>query len=781
MRFLNFFRRNAVVSQSNARKDEVSREDTRNASPSRNTGVHPLLPQAVALHQAGRLEQAAAMYESILRDMPDQFDAAHMLGVVAMQEGRLGDAQRQIELALRIKPNDQSALVNLTAAYLRDGQLELAAGWGEKTARLAPNSIDALINYGTVLHQLGRYHDAIISLEIAQGLNPRSTVVCNLLGACLLKTGDARRAISIFEIATKVAPSDPESWDNLSAAYNALSEYDRAKECADRAVALGKDSSNALAAQAEAQFELGKIEESIATYERAASLNPTVPILCGISRALITSGRPDDAMPYLRRAIEIDSSNPFARWLSAVAVLKPIYSSKSEIEAARVAFEGAMTELHSWYASTPVTDAYMAVGAAQPFFAAYQAYNNKHLLSHYGSVCVNWMKTLPGASARKPDANPRTGKFRVGIVSAHVRDHSVWNAILKGWVQQLDKSQCEIYLYKLDGHKDRETVAAKSHVQHFDDDPKSLIDWATTIHNANLDSLIYDEIGMDPLTLQLAALRLAPVQAATWGHPETTGLPTMDFYVSAEGLEPPNAQDNYSEQLILLPNMGVYVEELKPKSQDPDLRMLGLPRGEPLLLCPGSPFKYSPLHDWIWIKIAEGLKAMGGGRMVFFSSSTGTMHLQLWSRLRDSFAKAGLDFDAHVCIIPLLDRSEYFGLMRQASLMLDTLDFSGFNTALQAVECGLPYLAFEGAFMRGRLASCIMRRMDLDELVATSYEDFAARAIKLTADRERLQEFRSEITKRRTILFEDATPIRGLEDFLVGEMSKRRDGDTALQ
>lgn len=717
------------------------------------------------------------MYETILREMPDQFDAAHLLGVVAMQEGRLGDAQRQIETALGIRPDDQSALINLTAAYLRDGQLEKAARCGEKTARLAPDSLDAMINYGTVLHEMGRYSEALVPLQIARGLNPRAMVVCNLLGSCLLKTGDARGAVAVFETATLVAPSDADSWANLAAALNTVSEYGRAKECADRAVALGMDSSNALSAQAEAQFELGRIEESIATYEKAVALNPTPAILCGIARALITSGRPDDALVYLQQAIRIEPSNPVVRWLSAVSLLKPIYNSKSEIEDSRAAFERAMMELQSWYSSTPVQDAYAAVGAGQPFFAAYQAYNNKGLLSRYGSVCVGWMKTLPGATAREPGVDARTGRFRVGIASAHVRDQSVWNAILKGWVQQLDKSKFDLHVFKLDAQSDQETVSAKSHVQHFDDRPKSLIDWASSIHRANLDALIYDEIGMDPLTLQLAAMRLAPMQAATWGHPETTGLPTVDFYLSAEGLEPPNAQDNYSEELVRLPNMGVYVEPLKPKSLDPDLKMLGLPREEPLLLCPGSPFKYSPLHDWIWIGIAKGLKAIGGGRMVFFSNSTGTMHLQLSARLRSSFEKAGLNFDSHVCVIPFLDRPRYFGLMQQATLMLDTLDFSGFNTAMQAVECGLPYLAFEGSFMRGRLASCIMRRMDLPDLVATSYEDFVERAVRLTAEAGRLEKLRSEMTERRRILFEDTAPIRALEDFLVGEMGRRRAGD----
>ena len=68
--------------------------------------------------------------------------------------------------------------------------------------------------------------------------------------------------------------------------------------------------------------------------------------------------------------------------------------------------------------------------------------------------------------------------------------------------------------------------------------------------------------------------------------------------------------------------------------------------------------------------------------------------------------------------IPTLDRARFFGLMQRAHLMLDTLGFSGFNTAIQAIECGLPVVSREGEFMRGRLGSGILRRMGMDALVA---------------------------------------------------------------
>jgi predicted O-linked N-acetylglucosamine transferase (SPINDLY family) len=237
-------------------------------------------------------------------------------------------------------------------------------------------------------------------------------------------------------------------------------------------------------------------------------------------------------------------------------------------------------------------------------------------------------------------------------------------------------------------------------------------------------------------------------------------------------MEPPNASANYTEKLVLLPNLGVYCEPLSPEVSDPNLPSLGLPRGEPLLLCPGSPFKYAPMHDEVWVQIAKGLRKKlfrpsSGGRLVFFRSRTDAEDRTLEIRLRAAFADGGVDFDSRVSIIPYLDRAQFFGLMRESSLMLDTLGFSGFNTALQAAEGGLPMLTFDGDFLRGRLASGVMRLLDLPELIATTKQEFIEKALELAAQPRKLQELRQKIIGRRHILFRDLTAVRALENHLL--------------
>jgi protein O-GlcNAc transferase len=765
--------------------------------PTEASAGHLLLGQAVALHQAGRMAEATELYEKIIAQVPNHFDATHLLGVIALQEGRLEQAESLIASALRINPKDTAALNNLGTVYLRNRQLELACDQFERAVKLQPNSSSALTNLGTVLRQLGRPREALVPLRRAYSGNPKSAMVCNLLGACLLDTGDAYAAVKLFEAATLAEPDDADGWGNLAIALNSTGEHGRALECANRAVAMRPHSSAAVAALAAAEFEQGQIETAIATYREAIALpDPSAQTYCAFANALWTSGHCEAALDQLRQAIAINGNNAIALWKLAMSQCQPFYDTEADIERSRHAFSECLGDLQTWFHAVRHPEAYAAVGTTQPFFIAYQPFNNKELLSHYGKVCNEWMASMPldtpAAQSKHSQirGNPiATGrKIRVGIASAHIRNHSVWNAITKGWVQHLDRTRFEVWLFQLGRTTDEETARARSEVAQFEDRPKNLQAWVRTISEADLDALIYPEIGMDALTTQLASLRLAPVQAASWGHPETTGLPSMDLFFSADGLEPVDAQENYSERLVRLPNLGVCVEPLTPSIASPDLRSLGLPNDEPLLLCPGTPFKYSPMHDQVWARIAKGLRAgsrrggwariadrlRGGpnGRLVFFRSGNDSMDKLLAQRLRRAFDSEQVDFDAHVCLVPYLDRPRFFGLMQHAALMLDTVGFSGFNNALQAIETGLPVLAREGDFMRGRLASCIMRRMDLPELVASTNEDFIQTAIRLALDPSRCKELRVEIAKRRHILFNDIEPVRALERCLIEAIAK---------
>ena len=105
--------------------------------------------------------------------------------------------------------------------------------------------------------------------------------------------------------------------------------------------------------------------------------------------------------------------------------------------------------------------------------------------------------------------------------------------------------------------------------------------------------------------------------------------------------------------------------------------------------------------------------------------------------------------------------------MLQADLYLDTIGFSGFNTALQAIACNLPIVTMDGQYMRGRLASGILRHLKLDDLITATNEEYIDTAVELIKNRVLRQSHRERIAKSQLMLFKNAEAIRVLESFLI--------------
>ena len=176
----------------------------------------------------------------------------------------------------------------------------------------------------------------------------------------------------------------------------------------------------------------------------------------------------------------------------------------------------------------------------------------------------------------------------------------------------------------------------------------------------------------------------------------------------------------------------------------------------------------APVFDARRVVEGEIARRLGDCQLVFFAPNVPQLMQRLRDRLARRFADAGVDFSATVAIVPWQDRASFHGLLSQADVYLDTLGFSGFNSALQAIECGLPVAAWEGRFLRGRLASGILRRMGLDELVAGAEADYVRIAVRLAQDAAYWGEVRERMVAGRAGLYGDEAPVRALERFLEG-------------
>jgi protein O-GlcNAc transferase len=696
---------------------------------------------------AGDLDEAMRCYESAVSLEPALARGHLSRGNILLALGQADAAMAAYAIALECSPDYAAAHYNIGNAHLHLDRPEMALNAYKTAIEVKPDFADAHLAMGCVLEDLNRFEEAECCYRRALEVQPNYAEAHSNLGNALKELGRFDDAVASHRKALELDPVFADGHGNLGHALD----------------------------------ELGRFDDAIASFQRALELRPDhAGAHYTLANALMAAGKASDAALLYRKAIELDQLNSNARWALAMAQIRPIHNDAECAEESRNSFLRAIADLDAWFTPARVASGAKAVGSKQPFFLAYQARDNRELLESYGQLCARLMalnrEPRPEGAVSKHIAER---KLRIGVASAQVRDHSVWIAITRGWIQHLDPSRFEVHVFHLGRYSDHETQRAKREATDFVDAPRSLVDWENAITQAELDVLIFPEIGMDGLTTQLAAQRLVPVQVASWGHPQTSGLPTIDLFLSAELFEPPHGDVHYSERLVRLPNLGVCVEPLSPVLGEIDLGTLGLPTDEPLLLCPGVPFKYSPEADAVWVALAQRLQIHGTGRLVFFVSHRTAMSRQFEQRLRQAFVKADVDFDRSVCLIPTLPREQFYRLMRRATLMLDTIEFSGFNTALQGLECELPLVAYEGEFMRGRLASGLLRRIGLDSWVAVSHAEFVEKAMLLVVDGSIQRELRRQISQRCVLLFNDLEPIRALERVLSAAVNQSLDRMTS--
>jgi predicted O-linked N-acetylglucosamine transferase (SPINDLY family) len=118
--------------------------------------------------------------------------------------------------------------------------------------------------------------------------------------------------------------------------------------------------------------------------------------------------------------------------------------------------------------------------------------------------------------------------------------------------------------------------------------------------------------------------------------------------------------------------------------------------------------------------------------------------------------------------VPQQSRQGYSALMQSADLLLDTIGFSGFNTAMQAIACGLPVITREGRFQRTKHASAILRTIEVEELITETETEYIDLVEKLILDQELLYSIKSKIKQNENYLYRNKNAIRALENFFEG-------------
>jgi predicted O-linked N-acetylglucosamine transferase (SPINDLY family) len=355
-------------------------------------------------------------------------------------------------------------------------------------------------------------------------------------------------------------------------------------------------------------------------------------------------------------------------------------------------------------------------------------------------------------------------RVRVGFVSGFFRNHSNWRIPVKGWISQLDRERFQIFGYHVGAEQDDETTVAASMCDRFVHGLTTIEGWRNEILADAPHVLIYPGLLMDSLSLQLAAQRLAPVQCNSWGHPETSGMPTLDYFISSDLMEPQDAAKHYSEKLVRLPNLSIYYATPSSQKVEKTRGDFGLRPDATIFWCGQSLYKYLPQFDYVFADIAA---RVGHCQFVFLQyggSQEVTRHFT--ERLARAFRQNGLNYADHCVILSRLSPEEFVGAIGQCDVILDSIGWSGCNSTFESLEHNLPVVTFQGSLMRGRHSAAILKMMGVVDTIATSIDEYISIAGKLAADPAARAAVSRRIADNKHRLYRDRNCISALEDFL---------------
>ncbi|MGD0464813.1 MAG: tetratricopeptide repeat protein [Tepidisphaeraceae bacterium] len=754
-----------------------------------------ILELATEHHRAGRLGEAEGLYRHILQAEPENAEALHRLGVLAIQTqnhqaaieligraaeirpasaivhaslgqalsaaGRSGEAIVAFQRSLELRPDLLDALFGLGLALQAVGRREEAALAYQRLLELHPDFVGGHNNLGNVLFALGRVEEAVAAYRRAVDLQADYVESIGNLGSALAALKRTEEAVAMFRRGLLLQPDAPLICNNLGNALCGLKRYDEAIELLRRALELKPDFAQAAFNLGNALNGRGKYAEAVEQFRRAIALDPAmVDAHNNLGNALQMLGdykaaaeayvaalncKPDFVVAYnnlgsvLRRVGKLDES---------IAALRQAIKMQGEFHQAHCNLGNSLKD------AGRLDDAIECYRRAVELKASDHASHSNLVFAvqyhpDYDSAAIlrealrwNVLHAQPLRHEIKAHENPgapgRDRRLRVGYVGADFREHcqSLFTIPL---LSNHDRKEFEVFCYAHVSRPDART----ERIRGLCDGWQSIVgmtdaEVAQKIREDRIDILVDLTMHMSLGRLLVFARKPAPVQVAWLAYPGTTGLSAMDYRLTDPYLDPPGMHDHdYCEKSIRLPDTFWCYDPLSEEIEIGELPALR--DGRVTFGCLNNFCKASPLALELWARV---LRAVEGSRFILLAAPGG--HRQT---VVDFFQSRGIEGD-RLEFVEFQARQEYLKVYRRIDIGLDTLPYNGHTTSLDSMWMGVPVVSRVGNTVVGRAGWSQLCNLDLKELAAQGDEEFVKIAVDLASDLQRLKELRKSLRGR---------------------------------
>ncbi|MGO9443348.1 MAG: tetratricopeptide repeat protein [Thiobacillaceae bacterium] len=507
----------------------------------------------------------------------------------------------------------------------------------------------------------------------------------------------------------------------------------------------------------------GKFEEAIDHYVKALEFEPgRVTCLKDLAQTYQRLDRLDEAAAILLKIAELDKEDGSSLLREALLVCSVIPDREYPVQV-RQRIDNRLAKLEA--SERRIADPAWFPGTY--FYLSYHGLCNKQLHTRIAATHLHLAPSLAWRSPHVDEWIGTSGRIRIGVASANLSNHSIGHTS-RGLVETLDRSRFEVVVIRIGATPSDEVALAidRAADRVLRVPGGDLQKMREAIAALALDILFWQDIGMDPISYLLAFARLAPVQLTSFGHPDTTGIPNIDYFMSSSLYEVAEAQADYSEQLVVLPDVGTLAYYYRPpRPTGENRKAFGLSDDDHLYLCPQALFKIHPDMDDVLLDIVERDDRT---RIVLVEPAQ--------HHLRDSIERRMATLSpkllARLTFIGRLPHTEYLRLVRCADVMLDTLHFSGQNTSLEGFAMGIPIVTLPGALQRSRHTYGMYRAMNFMDLVAESKSDYATKAVAVANDQSFRMHCQARIEGASGVLYQSTPFIRHCEAALAKMVSQ---------
>ena len=635
------------------------------------------------------------------------------------QAGQLKEAEHIYQRILKIDPNHSISLHRLGVIARAYNKSDIAVDWIKKAIQSDSTNSIYYHDLGLALQDLDKLHESISCYQKAVQLDPDYVAANFNLGSAFQEQGKLREAIFCYQRTLELRPEMAAAHNNLGIAFQEQGQLNKAIKCYQNALHIKPNSVATYFNLGSAYQDQGKLEEALSCYQKSLRIKQDAGIEVKACLALPVISGSKDLIEQSRRIL-----------IKRIGILRDKNLS--------------------------LEDPNHQVGSTH-FLLAYHGLNdkdiNRQIASFYIHACPDLTWTIPPDNKHKQIED----RIRIGVISRHLFDHTIGN-INYGIIKNLSREKFHVKVFRFRGKEDHLSKDIDSSADEVIILPTELTSARKKIASHSLDILFYLDIGMEPLTYFLAFSRLAPVQCVAWGHPVTTGIPNVDYYISAKSVEPPGAQDHYSERLILLKRLAMYCYRPEIKEEMLTRENFGFSSAQHLYVCPQALFKFHPDFDMI---LGSILRRDPRGVLVLFKGR----HKHWEELLRDRFARTFPDAMNRVRFLPRMSKGNYLSFIRMADVLLDTLHFSGGYSSLLSFACGLPIVTWPGTLMRGRLTLALYKQMGVMDCVVNSSRSYVDLALRIVEDKNHRDAIKAKIRACSDILFEDIETVHELERF----------------